>query len=83
MSAWCSVLQAPSKLPTMLFLPCIKWNMYTQRGSVILHVLSLHVSGTKEPESKLNRNTLLTYLLGRNWEASMQTLMIRIKKKLG
>ena len=47
--------------------PTIKWNMHTQRGGVILHVPRLHVKGAKKLERKFNQNTLLTYLLGRNW----------------
>ena len=56
--------------------------MQTQRGGVILYVLRLHVSRTKEPEKKLNRNALLTYLLERTWKASMQKFMMRIDRKL-
>ena len=77
------VWRAPSRLATMLLLPYIKVNIRPQTGSAILHVLRLHVSATKEPERKLNRNALLNYLLGRNWEASMPTLMMIIHRKLG
>ena len=77
-----AVYQAPSKIATMLLLPYIKLNMHTQRGGLIIHVLRLHFSGTKEPERKLNQHALLTYFLGINWEASMQTLMRKSDRKL-
>lgn len=77
------VWRAPSKLATMLLLPYIKVNIHSQRGGAIFHVLILHVSATKEPERKLNQNALLNYLLGRNWEASMPTLMMIIHRKRG
>ena len=77
------VSQVPLKLVTMLLLPYMKLNIHTQKGGVILHVLRLPVSGTKEPERKSNQNSLLTYLLGINWEASIQILMMKIKRKLG
>ena len=83
LSACAPIWQAPSKLAAMLLLPYMKLHMHTQMGGVILHLLRLHVSGTKEPEKKLNQNPSPTYLLGRTWEASMQTLMMRIERKLG
>ena len=82
LSACALIWQAPSKLAGMLLLPYIKLHIHTQMGGVILHLLILHVSGTKGPEKKLNQNPSLTYLFGKTWEASMQTLMMRIERKL-
>ena len=71
LSVWCSCMAGSFETWNHVIATLYKIEYAHKTGGVILYVLTLHVSETKEPERKLNRNAFLTYLLGRNLEASM------------